>query len=95
MFADISSVMQTYLLGVKQTNENGRYCLRIEPYLDGFDSLKGSVATVNGKVVTEYKKVDGGFDVCLEIPYGVDAVFVYNGKTLPLTNGFVWMRVEL
>jgi alpha-L-rhamnosidase len=58
MFADISSVMQTYLLGVKQTNENGRYCLKIEPYLDAFDSLNGSVSTVNGKVVAEYTVTD-------------------------------------
>jgi alpha-L-rhamnosidase len=93
MFADISSVMQTYLLGVKQTNENGRYCLRIEPYLDGFETLKGSVATVNGKVVAEYKKVDGGFDICLETPYGVDVVFVYKGQNIALTNGIVRFKL--
>ena len=93
MFADISSVMQAYLLGVKQTNKNGRYCLRIEPYLDGFDYLKGSVATVNGKVFAEYKKVDGGFDVCLEIPYGVDAVFGYKGQKVALTNGIVRFKL--
>lgn len=94
MFADISSVMQTYLLGVKQSQENGRYRLRIEPYLDGFDRLEGSVATVNGEVVVAYKKVHGGFDLRLEIPYGVDAFFTYNGKTVALTNGFVHMKIE-
>ena len=94
MFADISSVMQTYLLGIKQTNEKGRYSLKIEPYLDGFDALKGNVVTVNGKVVAEYKKSDGGFDVCLEIPYGVDAIFVYHGQAVKLSNGFTHLKIE-
>ena len=38
--------------------------------------------------------VHGGFDLRLEIPYGVDAFFTYNGKTVALTNGFVHMKIE-
>lgn len=87
MFADISSVMQTYLLGVKQTETNGRYCLTVEPYLDGFDSLTGSVATVNGEVFVAYKRIDDGFAVQIEVPYGVEASFKYKGQTRMLANG--------
>ena len=83
MFADIASVMQTYLLGVKQS-ESG---LLVQPYLDGFTHLEGRVITRNGSVRAVYTKKADKWLVELEIPYGVKATFTYQDKTIDLVNG--------
>lgn len=94
MFADIAAVMQTYLLGIKQTEENGRYTLVIEPYLDGFDRLQGQVATANGRAFASYERSDGGFDVRIELPYGVEAAFRYKGQTIALESGITQFKIK-
>jgi alpha-L-rhamnosidase len=83
MFADIASVMQTYLLGVQQ-GEDG---ILIQPYLDNFTHLQGRVITVNGSVYAAYTKQDDKWRVELSIPYGVKATFKHQDKIVVLSNG--------
>ncbi len=87
MFADIAGVMQTYLLGVTQEKVDDTFCVNVKPYLDGFDSMSGSVATVNGVVDCSYKKLGEEIFVKINMPYGVSASFEYKGIVRPLKNG--------
>lgn len=88
MFADIASVIQTYLLGVKQEEIDGRYYVSVKPYLDNFDKMQGSVISVNGMVECSYKKSGEKIIVKIFIPYGVSAVFEYKGIVKRLKSGF-------
>lgn len=83
MFADILSVMQTYILGVKYANGE----LTITPYLKEFKNLFGSVLTVNGKVDVRLTVEDKTVKGQISVPYGVNAKLKLFDKEILLFGG--------
>lgn len=83
MFADIASVMQNYILGVKFTDGE----LLISPYFKEFKILNGSVLTLNGKVDVALKNDGRAVKGKITAPYGVKARLKLPSKEILLKGG--------
>jgi alpha-L-rhamnosidase len=59
----------------------------IKPHLGELGSLSGSIPHPDGRVRAEYKKVDGGLRVRIELPAGLEGTFVYGGERRALKGG--------
>ena len=86
MFADIVSVMQEYILGVKVKNVKDPF-IEIEPLLSSFNKIEGKLAAPNGELYVLCEKKMGKWQFEVDLPYGVNAELVVLGKRIPLKNG--------
>ena len=83
MFADIASVMQNYILGVKFAGCE----LSISPYFKEFKTLRGSVLTLNGKVDLDLSFDNNMAKGKITIPYGITAKLKLQDKEILLKGG--------
>ncbi|MBQ9709741.1 MAG: hypothetical protein IJV67_03885, partial [Clostridia bacterium] len=83
MFADIVSVMQNYLLGVRQSEDK----LIIKPCFKFLNVLKGTVITANGIVKVDLSYNNGKVNGEVSIPFGLNATLYLPDKTIQLTAG--------
>ena len=87
MYADIAAVMQTYIAGIKTTVKDGKHKLVVEPHLCDLKSVSAKAAVTNGTAKVSFTKSDDGFFAKISVPYGIESVFIFNGKSYPLCGG--------
>lgn len=89
MFGAVTAYMLEYLLGIKQKDGSAGYVSTvIEPSaVSEFSEMSGSMMTAAGKIAVSYKKENSKIKFEITIPEGTEAVFKFNGKTMPLAHG--------
>ena len=89
MFGAVVNYLFVYLLGIAQTENSTCYRdVIISPKLvDGLDTARGYITTASGKIAVSYEKSDGKVSFDIEIPEGINAEFVFNGKRTALKAG--------
>ena len=93
MFGAVTKYLFTFLLGMGQEGA-GYKKLRIQPRLvQGLDYAEGHITTVRGRVGVRLVKSDGGVSFRIEIPEGVEAVFICGGEH-PLSAGVNEVTVD-
>ncbi|MDR1103326.1 MAG: glycoside hydrolase family 78 protein [Tannerella sp.] len=67
--------------------EPGFKSVRIEPHLGHLKSVRGQVPHPKGTIKVELKKTETGIAGSVSLPEGLQGVFVFDGKNIPLKSG--------
>ncbi|MDR3194257.1 MAG: glycoside hydrolase family 78 protein [Tannerella sp.] len=67
--------------------EPGFKSVRVEPHLGDLKSIRGVVPHPKGLIKVELKKTGKGIAGAVTLPEGLHGIFVWQGKSLPLTPG--------
>ena len=99
MFGSVTEYFYKHLAGIQSPMEGkttkGFKHINIQPYIpDKLDAVTASVNTVSGKIISDWKKNAGGFEISLSIPANTTATFAVplEGKNIKITEGstLIW-----
>ena len=95
MFGAASKKLFYDALGIRQTEGGAGWGrVRIEPkFMDWLPQADGHIETTLGKISVSYQNTLLRTAIAVEIPAGMRAELIFQGKTLPLTagwNSFEW-----
>ena len=89
MFGGVARQLFTGFLGIRQTKDSYGYeKIEIAPRIpEHLPFAKGSILTSKGNILVAWKKMEGGIGFEMNIPKGIEAMFVYENKKMNLQCG--------
>jgi hypothetical protein len=78
--------MLTLVAGIEPASP-GFATVRIEPHLGALKTLSASFPHPRGEIRVEYHRTPTGLEASIDLPGEVSGVFLWNGKTWPVTPG--------
>lgn len=94
MFGAVTAYLFEYILGIKQTENSSAYRdVVISPCLIP-ERASGSQKVPAGEIKVKWEKTNGAFDIYMNIPEGIKALFLYGETKQKLYAGENYIRIE-